>query len=286
MRRTFAQVLKEAQIDPKMEYQKLYGMLFDRSIQVSNTKRISAYDELSDYFLGFYFRGTCLSIDEFNDMHGFNFEKEPEDFNIDHLILLCEYIQNMLVGYQGAQNFSGWGYMPMQQPTINIQFYFAQIAQVIEKIGYMASTQDSFCIFVPKDNTAIAVSESTLIPDGMSYKVIAYNHYSMKGDLHGKRQTLLLLADLLEPRKAELEKIDKKFSSDLFSAFNNFNIRHNNVDTSGKHYKKPVAELSSEEMEQIYDEVYQMCLLAFMRLDYAENRKPIDELKRKIDNKE
>lgn len=62
MRRNFAQILKEAKIDIKLEYQKLYSMLYDRSIQVSNTKRISAYDELSDYFQGFYFRGTCLSI--------------------------------------------------------------------------------------------------------------------------------------------------------------------------------------------------------------------------------
>ena len=61
MRRNFAQILKDAKIDIKTEYQKLYGMLYDRSIQVSNTKRISTYDELSDYFIGFYFRGTCLS---------------------------------------------------------------------------------------------------------------------------------------------------------------------------------------------------------------------------------
>lgn len=85
MRRNFAQILKEANIDIKMEYQKLYGMLYDRSIQVSNTKRISAYDELSDYFIGFYFRGTCLSIEEFNETYGFHFEKEPDNFNIDYL---------------------------------------------------------------------------------------------------------------------------------------------------------------------------------------------------------
>lgn len=99
MRRNFAQILKEAKIDIKSEYQKLYGMLYDRSIQVSNTKRISAYDELSDYFLGFYFRGTCLSIEEFNDVNGFHFEKEPEPFSIDNLILLCEYIENMITAY-------------------------------------------------------------------------------------------------------------------------------------------------------------------------------------------
>ena len=61
MRRNFAQILKEAKIDIKSEYQKLYGMLYDRSIQVSNTKRISAYDELSDYFRDSIFVGpVCL----------------------------------------------------------------------------------------------------------------------------------------------------------------------------------------------------------------------------------
>lgn len=121
MRRNFVQILKEAKIDIKSEYQKLYGMLYDRSIQVSNTKRISAYDELSDYFLGFYFRGTCLSIEEFNDVNGFHFEKEPEPFSIDNLILLCEYIENMLMGYQSAQCASGVGYLPMPQPAINVK---------------------------------------------------------------------------------------------------------------------------------------------------------------------
>ena len=76
MRRNFAQILKDAKIDVKVEYQKLYGMLYDRSIQVSNTSWISAYDEFSTYFIAFHFRGTCLSLDEFNDLHGFHFEKD------------------------------------------------------------------------------------------------------------------------------------------------------------------------------------------------------------------
>lgn len=44
MRRNFAQILKDAKIDIKVEYQKLYGMLYDRSIQVSNTNRIGTFD--------------------------------------------------------------------------------------------------------------------------------------------------------------------------------------------------------------------------------------------------
>ena len=60
MRRNFAQILKDAKIDIKVEYQKLYGMLYDRSIQVSNTNRISVYDELSTFFIAFHF-STCFN---------------------------------------------------------------------------------------------------------------------------------------------------------------------------------------------------------------------------------
>ena len=103
MRRNFAQILQEAKIDPKQEYKKLYGMLFDRTIVVSNSNRVSAYDELSECFLSFPFRGTCLSLEEFNELNDFHFEKEPTNFKIDELILLCEYMENLLIAYQGIQ---------------------------------------------------------------------------------------------------------------------------------------------------------------------------------------
>ncbi|MEE1512633.1 MAG: hypothetical protein UGA93_07765 [Gemmiger formicilis] len=285
MRRNFAQILKEAKIDIKSEYQKLYGMLYDRSIQVSNTKRISAYDELSDYFLGFYFRGTCLSIEEFNNVNGFHFEKEPEPFSIDNLILLCEYIENMLMGYQSAQCASGVGYLPMPQPAINVQFYLMQIAQVIEKIGYMPLNQDGFVIYVEKSPAAISVAESEQIPKEISYKMISYNHHSMRGKLQEKKNTILKLAELLEAKRTELAKVDSRFCSDIFYLFNNLNIRHNNVDPSinGK-FKQAVADMPPEELEHWYDETYQMCLLAFLRLEQADRKIEFDKLKSVIES--
>ncbi len=280
MRRNFAQILKESQIDIKAEYQKLYGMLYDRSIQVSNTKRISVYDELGDYFTGFYFRGTCLTIEEFDMMHGFHFERDPSDFNIDKLISLCEYITNMLIGYQTYLN--SCGYMAVVHPNINIQFYMAQISQVIDKIGYMQASQDGVTIYVEKSPAAISVAE--IVPESISYKVIFYNHHSMQGKLEEKKQTLLIFANMLEPRRESLEQIDRKFTSDLFYAFNNFNIRHNNTDPESLNYKKPIDNLTKEQLEHWYDEIYQMALLAFLRLEHINRKKDFDDLKEKIEN--
>lgn len=285
MRRNFAQILKDAKIDVKVEYQKLYGMLYDRSIQVSNTSWISAYDEFSTYFIAFHFRGTCLSLDEFNDLHGFHFEKDPTNFNIDHLISLCEYIENLLMAYQCVPLSYPYGYGNMPTKLINVQFYLQQISQVIEKIGYMQAEQNGLTIFVEKDPAAIAVAESEFIPESLSYRLISYNHYSMKGNLAEKKTTLLDLANLLEPQRINLERIDKTFARDLFYAFNNFHIRHNNADPQSPKFKKPIGDLAKEQLEFWYDEVYQMCLLAILRLEHADRKKTFEALKSEIENK-
>jgi len=283
MRRNFAQILKDAKIDIKAEYQKLYGMLYDRSIQVSNTNRISAYDELSERFIGFYFRGTCLSIDEFNDLHEFHFEREPVDFNIDNLISLCEYIYNMLMGYQSIQFSYGWN-MPTRPALINVQFYLGQINQIIEKVGYMQTTEDNLTIFVEKSPAAIAIAESELIPEDLSYKLISYHHYRMKGNLEEKKAVLFQLASILEAKRSGLKKSDKTLETDLFYAFNNLNIRHNNVNLElKKNYRAYVAQMSKDELEKWYDETYQMCLLAFLQIEHLDRKVEFDKLKKEIE---
>ena len=278
MRRNFAQVIKDAKIDVKVEYQKLYGMLFDRSIQVSNTKRISAYDEFSDYFLYFFFRGTCLSLAEFDDLHGYHFDKEPSNFNIYHLVTLCEYIYNMLIEYCRVVGSQYGG------PPFNVQLYQAQIYQVVEAIGYMQANQDGFVIFTEKSPAAIAVAESDLIPENVSYKLISYNHHAMKGQLETKKATLLQLASILEGKRSELKQADETLERDLFYAFNNLNIRHNNTNPEDtKKFKEYVAKMSADNLEFWYDEIYQMSLLAFMQMEHIERKQAFDALKSAIE---
>lgn len=286
MRRNFAQILKDAKIDTKTEYQKLYGLLYDRSIQVSNANRISVYDELSERFIGFYFRGTCLSLDEFNDLHKLHFEKDPSDFNIDYLVSFCEYIYNMLMAYQTAQGSFGYGFSPMMPAPINIQFFIMQINQVMDKIGYMQANEDGATIFVEKSPAAIAVAESSLTPENLSYRLISYNHYAMKGNLDAKRAVLQQLASILEAKRKDLSQADKTLETNLFYAFNNLNIRHNNVDPELKgKYKAYVAQMSTDELEKWYDETYQMCLLAFLQIENLDRKAEFDKLKVEIEKK-
>lgn len=116
------------------------------------------------------------------------------------------------------------------------QLYIDQVRRVIESIGYMPLIQGYVTTFVPKMPEAITVSE--IVSPESSYKVLEYNHYTMKGDIARKRETLRILADQLEPRRVELAAINKELENNVFFMFNNMNIRHNNCAEGDKNYKK------------------------------------------------
>lgn len=264
MRRNFAQVLRQGKIDIKNEYSKLYDLFYGEDEYGESDS-----DYVSNNMPNIYFSGTCLDLEEFDAMYGFHFEEQPQDFDIDYLVSFCEYIYNFAVHL-------GCSYMK------DFSFYIRHILKIIDAIGYMESHEDSITIFVPKDSAAISVAESEMIPQDLSYKIISYNHHSMKGNLQEKKNTILRLADLLEPKRKNLDKADKELSSDLFYLFNKLNLRHNNIDPASK---GKVAEMPATELEHWYDETYQMCLLAFMQLEQAERKEKFDELKSRIEEK-
>lgn len=150
----------------------------------------------------------------------------------------------------------------------------------------MPLNQDGFVIYVEKSPAAISVAENEEIPKEISYKLISYNHHSMKGNLQEKKNIILKLAELLEAKRSELSIVDKDFSSDLFYLFNNLNLRHNNIEPSIKgKFKQAIADMSSEKLEHWYDETYQMCLLAFLRLEQADRKMEFNKLKSIIESK-
>lgn len=257
-RRNFAQVLKDAKVDIKREYQRLYTMFNE-----VNEEGFSFRDICSENIYRLPFKGTCISLDDFDKSHGFNFTKDPKKFDLNHLINYCEYIYNIAInncnlGY-GLEMYDG-------------KDFIKQINQIIERIGYIKVKQKSLTILVPKSQPSIVVSE--MLPSNLSYKVIEYNHHSMKGDLDRKRSILKLLADQLESRKDELKGINKQFKEDLFYMFNNISIRHNNAEK--------IKDISESKLEEWYDYVYEMSLLAFMTLENSNHKQFVLDIKREL----
>lgn len=79
------------------------------------------------------------------------------------------------------------------------------------------------------------------------------------------------MADSIERERNALKSINSNFTSDLFQLFNKF-IRHDNSDN------KNISNMLDEELESIYDDMYQMWLLAKLELKQNERNKRIKDL--------
>ncbi|MCD7807982.1 MAG: hypothetical protein LUH02_01460, partial [Erysipelotrichaceae bacterium] len=75
--------------------------------------------------------------------------------------------------------------------------------------------------------------------------------------------------------------IDNKFCNNLFFCFNNLNIRHNNKDKNNTtKYFKYLDEMLNDDLEELYDQTYDMCLIAYLMLENPEWYKKTEELKK------
>lgn len=130
---------------------------------------------------------------------------------------------------------------------------------------------------------ATAVAE--IVEPDISYKVLRYNHYMLKGDLPAKKDILLALGADLEPKREQIKAIDKNLEEGIFYMLNNLNLRHNNKTEGDKNYKQAVADMDCNTLEHWYDELYQMMLLAYLQLDQVERNIQVKELKELVSPK-
>lgn len=270
-RRNFLQILNEQGINLRREYDRLYDLFYNQKVpsNLGNNYTLKDYVEIN--FLSVPFRKTCLSLDDFNSTYRFHFVQNPYGFDLNYLLSFCEYTYNFVIWMSQESELFKYGNRQSGQ------FYIYQIRSVIESIDYMQLTQGYITIFTPKKPEAIVASE--IVSPEISYKVLEYNHYTMKGDIARKKETLRILADQLEPRRADLTAMNKELASNVFFMFNNMNIRHNNCTEGDKNYREVVAKMSQDELEKWYDETYQLCLLAFLELDNVERTKKVAQLK-------
>lgn len=143
----------------------------------------------------------------------------------------------------------------------------------MEDIGYEFIEKEFMVIFAEKNPVTIAVAET--VKEVLAYSLLEYNHYRLKGDLHSKKNILKNMADDIETERKALNNINKSFASDLFQLLNKF-IRHNNSENPF------ISQMSDSELEAVYDEIYQMWLLAKMQLEHVKRKNTVSELINKI----
>ena len=265
-RRNLSQILKDAKIDYRREYDRLYEIFYELG---TGKKDQVLRDACANAFWNMPMRGTCLSLDDFDEVYGIHFEKEPHHFDLNYLLDFCEYTYNLVI----YTSFNAWEYGVYTPNSV----FLNQLDKVVELIGYkfLHDNDTSVDILVPCKQEALAVAE--IVDEKLSYSVLEYNHHSLEGNVAKKKAILKLFADDIEPQRKILNSINKTLSDNLFQMFQKF-VRHNNEDNPY------IKSLSPKEIEDCYDDIYQMWLLAKLEIDNLDRKKRVADVLQKINS--
>ena len=215
------------------------------------------------------FKGRAVFLKDIEKLYGGKFPAQPQSVSIERLIDYCEFLYNITVQV-GKIKFED---DEVDQEIITkIKEHIEQCAEIF---GYTRINRNDLAIFVEANNAALSVAE---LSNGIiAEKTLEYNHHRLKGDLNAKLDILKRLVDDIEPQRRALDKINDSLSNSLFQMLNKF-VRHS-------HEKTPfISTLSDLELEKIYDDIYQLWLLAKLELDNIERKKQVSALLNSINS--
>ena len=219
-------------------------------------------------------RGYCVDVDDFLD--SLDFDELCENDDMESFVMIVEVVYNfwMLI------------YTQIYKRTIpnfkQVDCYdFLRIRKMLDEYLSQCNHRavhypDEEKVLIIPDNEAVtAVMEIVDAP--LDMEVLHYNHHSLKGNLNAKKSVLRNLGDALELRRKELHKIDSTLEATIFHILNSMGIRHMNAKNEANVVKV------GDDLEYWYDELYQMMLLAFLRMDNVKRmNKYEEELKSKL----
>lgn len=268
-RKNIFDIVSKSQIEPWRMYQRVYNLFYCNDVRSPEFGYTTVCDEVDRAFRYFpyTFRHGAITLEDFNHTYNYSFsEYVTEEESYEELLRLCEYVVNMCVQLDKRmiKNDSKYNDVLAQMDYICNHAY-----HYMDELGFEVIKKEEYFIIVEKSPAAEAVAE--IVDDDLSYKVLEYNHFRLKGDLEAKKSILKLMADDIELQRKQLKGINGNLDSQLFQMLNKF-IRHNNSD------EEFLKLMTDEELEGWYDETYQLWLLAKLELDNLERKKRIAKL--------
>ena len=260
------------------EANRIVQMFYEENTLYLHSRGCTIVEYIDAYvFEDWKWRGHFIDVDDF--MEGIEYEnivQRCKENDIDSFITLIELVYN----------FWELSYRDIHSDNSELKWSgnFHHLVEVmddnLQKYNFKAYNCDDRVLVVEDKPEVTAVAE--IVEQKLALDIIRYNHRSLQGEIEAKKAILLSLAAELEPRRKELQTLNKQLSEDIFFMLNNINIRHNNRNKNDKNYKEFVAKMRKDRLEKWYDELYQMMLLAILLLDNVDRSIKVKELKSKI----
>lgn len=247
----------------------------DKIIRYCNRDNVNLFSFIDKMrFTEWKSRGHFVNLKDYLNALNYDNLKETATFQIDAFLTLIELFYNFwhlaavviedLYFYNPTGNF------------YHLKNVMEDILQQYNQTTYYDEQNER--IYVIEDKPEVTATCEIASPN-LSLEIIKYNHRTLKGNIELKKQILVNLGAEIEPQRKYLKTVNDKLEDGIFFLLNNLNIRHNNWQKGDKKYKEYVDKMSDEELEEWYDELYQMMLLAILLIDNKTRIEKIKQLK-------
>ena len=259
-RQNYFDILNRMEFDPQRELKNLVDLLEMEKNFKSIYYETSLNSAISNNFLDYPNRSTFTSYSKMMEFIGANIYNTTEQ-----LFVFSEFLVDIFCNL--AEKFT-------EEESEFIQIIFDNIKRFLELSNHEMITLDNGNKIIVEKN--VYASEASQIVSETSIeeaiKVLEYNHFSNKGNIQRKKEILIALANYLEPFRRELNNSEElkdilKVNNQkviafekLFEMYNNFGLRHNN---SNQYH----LDLTDDELEQWYDDIYTSTLFVILSMD-------------------
>lgn len=267
-------------INYRKEYQKIKDMfLKSYLINGANYEKYTYEYVFNHWILKWKYRGAKCDLKEI--MKEIEEETDCGKDPIKDCLYLCELILNIREFLTFLKNnfYTNNGLFFY---SIDDDMLLGNIAFILNELNYTIHIEDDYKVLLIKKD-ADAINTSIIVNnDDVSDLIMEYNDFKITNDISEKKKILVELANYLEPKRRALKSKNSSLEANLFMAFNNLNIRHNNLE--GKDKVEYTSNLKKEELLKWYDETYNLILIAIRLLELNNMMEPFEKIRKEIFN--
>lgn len=283
MRKSIFDIVSE-KLDMKGDTNRLFIMAKEeKTLCLTDNSYYSLFQFVDEFcFKDWAHRSRYINLDDFLNALNFTELVATAKSNMEAHLTLIELIYNFW--YLAHSMFDDRNFKGILKWCGNFYHLKDVMDEILEEYNHTVYTNEDKDYFIVVENKPEATAAAEIMPTPeLSFDVIRYNHRSLKGDIEAKKTILIRFGAELEARRKELKNIDNRLTKDIFYMLNNVNIRHNNCSPEDRaKYNEYVAAMNPDELEEWYDELYQMMLLAFLLMDNRERAQKVSELTNNI----